>query len=223
MQKLKQLINVPLKKIRQQYNELFNTSNYPNSIRDREEESKLNELINEFISNKTDSDYIKIDKENVKSIINNLTNGKAVGFSGVSTEVLIWKYYGYKRNIEFYNGMDDKHGHYAKAFQHLNIKATNKRHFKGVEWRKQSQTIVNIWLIYKFIWKANFKWNKERSSRSWETIWLQNQFILFPRSIFIIWNFEISKTTQQNNLCSFNRCIKSVRQSLKNKALDDNV
>ena len=87
MKKLKQLINVPLKEIRQQYNELFNTSNYPKPIRDKEEESKLNELINEFIANKTDSDYINIDKENVKSIINNLTNGKAVGFSGVSNEM----------------------------------------------------------------------------------------------------------------------------------------
>lgn len=76
---------------------------------------------------------------------------------------------------------------------------------------------INIWFIQKFIWKAYFKWDKKRSSWSWKTIWFQNQFFVFSRSICIVWIPKISKTTQQNNVCGFNRCIKSVWQSLKNK------
>lgn len=46
IQKLKQLINVPLKEIKTQYEKLFNTSNFPDDDRDKDERQKLNEEIN---------------------------------------------------------------------------------------------------------------------------------------------------------------------------------
>ena len=37
---------------------------------------------------KTDADFVHIDEDHVRMIIKNLKNGKAVGFSGVSNEML---------------------------------------------------------------------------------------------------------------------------------------
>ena len=88
MQQIKQMINVPLKDIRVQYNQLFNTSNQPDEQRDEYEENKLKNLISNFKESKSCRDKINIQTQTVSEIIQNLKNGKAVGFSGVSNEML---------------------------------------------------------------------------------------------------------------------------------------
>jgi len=52
------------------------------------EEEKLNKLFNEFEKQKTKDDFVHIPKVNVRMVIKNLKNGKAVDFSGVSNEML---------------------------------------------------------------------------------------------------------------------------------------
>ena len=48
----------------------------------------MTKLINEFKEKRKNDDFVHIEEENVRMIIENLKNGKAVGFSGVSNEML---------------------------------------------------------------------------------------------------------------------------------------
>lgn len=70
MQQIKQMINVPLKDIRIQYDQLFNNSNYPDDQRDKIEEEKLNKLIETFETNRTQSDRIQVTENTVRNVIN---------------------------------------------------------------------------------------------------------------------------------------------------------
>ncbi len=88
MTMIKQMINIPIDEIRKQYNVLFNTSNFPDEEKNKSDEEKLEKLISDYKKTKTKSDYVKIDEENVRKVIKNLKNGKSVGFSGVSNEML---------------------------------------------------------------------------------------------------------------------------------------
>ena len=88
MTMIKQMINIPIDDIRKQYKVLFNTSNFPDEEKDKNEEEKLTKLINDFKEKRTENDFVHIKEENVRMIIKNLKNGKAVGFSGVSNEML---------------------------------------------------------------------------------------------------------------------------------------
>lgn len=60
--------------------------------------NQLNEKINQFRNNQTTNDNIKISNESVKNLIDQLSNGKAIGFSWVSNEMImeIRKYAYYK-------------------------------------------------------------------------------------------------------------------------------
>lgn len=91
MQKIKQMINVPLQQIRLHYDQLFNTSNIPNAERDKREEEELKQRIEAYNNNERDKceeDYIKISGFTISNIISNLKNSKATGFSCVSNEML---------------------------------------------------------------------------------------------------------------------------------------
>jgi len=88
MNRIKQLINVPIEQIKNIYTNLFNTSNIPDERRDEEDENKLDELIKNFLETKTERDEIIVTDETIKNIISNLNNGKAIGFSNVSNEML---------------------------------------------------------------------------------------------------------------------------------------
>lgn len=83
-----QLINLPINDIKIQYEKLFNNSNWPDAARDLKEQSELDALIVEFKMNKSDKDYIKLKSNSVRTLIDSLSNGKAVGFSCVSNEML---------------------------------------------------------------------------------------------------------------------------------------
>lgn len=87
MRMIKRIINIPLNEIREQYSKLFNNSNFPDETRDRVEKEKLDRLINEY-KNKRLKDDIRITKDSVISIIKGLKNGKSIGFSCVSSEML---------------------------------------------------------------------------------------------------------------------------------------
>ncbi len=56
-------------------------------MKDESEEEKLEKPISDFKQKKTDADFLHIDEENVRMVIKNLNNGKAVGFSGVSNKM----------------------------------------------------------------------------------------------------------------------------------------
>jgi hypothetical protein len=88
MRRIKQLINIPIDKIKKQYKDLFNSSNFPDPQRDKEEEEELKKLIDEYKKNNPNDDEIKIKEDVLEKIIKNLKNGKATGFSGVSNEML---------------------------------------------------------------------------------------------------------------------------------------
>ncbi len=88
MNQIKNMINIPLEDITRIYRTLFNTSNFPDSERDLKDENELNAKINEFLKNKKEDDYVEISPDLIEKVIGDLNNGKAVGFSGVSNEML---------------------------------------------------------------------------------------------------------------------------------------
>jgi len=89
MSQIKQVINVPLHEIVNIYKALFNTSNFPNEERDLSDEKELDDLINRYKMNGTGpEEEIKVTDETIKRILSNKCNGKSVGFSNVSNEML---------------------------------------------------------------------------------------------------------------------------------------
>jgi len=97
MTQLKQIINVPLHEIVNIYKTLFNTSNMPDEERDSKDVNDLEKLIKDYQLNKDGiNEEIKVTPERIERILKNKKNGKAVGFTNVSNEMLK---YGCNSNI----------------------------------------------------------------------------------------------------------------------------
>lgn len=88
MKETRQNITVPLEDIKEHYSSLFNISNYPDEERDRRDEEKLSDYIRLYKASQDMNDYVVVDQNELAEVIGKLKNGKAVGFSGVTNEML---------------------------------------------------------------------------------------------------------------------------------------
>jgi len=90
MKKVKRMINIPIDELRKYYYDLFNKHNVDDQKIDDENESKINEILKEHERKRRsgENEILKVDDKLLNKIINELKNGKSVGWTGISNEML---------------------------------------------------------------------------------------------------------------------------------------
>lgn len=120
MQQIKQIINVTLKDIINQYDKFFNNSNYP--------EDQINKLIETFKANRTESEQKQVTEDTVRNVINKLNNGKSVLFLVVSNKML--KYESKNEIVTSLTYVMEwiiNSTNLLKTFQYIDFEVINKR------------------------------------------------------------------------------------------------
>lgn len=120
IQQIKQIINVPLKDIINQYDKFFNNSNYP--------EDQINKLIETFKANRTESERKQVTEDTVRNVINKLNNGKSVLFLVVSNKML--KYESKNEIVTSLTYVMEwiiNSANLLKTFQYIDFEAINQR------------------------------------------------------------------------------------------------
>jgi hypothetical protein len=90
MKKVKRLINVPIEELRNYYYELFNKHNVDDPAKDDENENKVKEMLKKHAEKRQagELEILKVDNNLLDKIFKELKNGKSVGWTGISNEML---------------------------------------------------------------------------------------------------------------------------------------
>lgn len=90
MRKIKKLINVPIEELEKYYHDLFNKHNNDDPEHDDVNQAEMNKLIEEQVkkrkTNKQETKNVPV--KLVDNILKQLKNNKAIGWAGVSNEML---------------------------------------------------------------------------------------------------------------------------------------